>query len=100
MGSQYHPVEAGEDEQSLAGLSEGEGVEVSGGAFKVEGRPPRGEPDETGLGTCREFVGVELITDGQGALGYKQSPGQEACGPSKAAMGGISHGDSMVALAL
>lgn len=88
------------DEQSSAGLGEGEGVEVSGGTFKVEGRPPRGEPDETGSGTCREFVEVELITDGQGALGCKQSPGQGTCGPSKAAVGGIGHGDDMVTLAL
>lgn len=75
-------------------------MEVSGGAFKVEGRPPRGEPDQTGSGTCREFVGVELITDGQEALGCMRSPGQGACGPGKAAMGGISHGDDMVTLAL
>lgn len=39
---------------------------------------------ETGSGTCREFVAVDLILDGgrttEVRLSSRQSPGQEGCG--------------------
>lgn len=67
----------------------------------MRGGPPRGEPDETGSGTCREFVWVEPTMDGQGALGEASSRQSRPEGLSgRRPWGGFSHGDDTVSLAL